>query len=179
MAYKPAFWTDPRTWAARELATAALLNAYRDNLYALLNGELDFLKTVRLASNHVVSSSTTLVSITGFSFDVGKLDTWTWAVLGHAASNTTADYRLGATVPSGATGKHYVKDSANGGKGDDIGTDVILPAPSTSVHSFLYGGTVEVGSTAGTVQLQMAQSVSNAVSTTLYADSVMVAVRTS
>lgn len=179
-ALKSNFWTDPRTWRSRELTLAALLNLnLRNNQYAMLNGELGFLKVVRLSSDHTVSSSTTPANISGFSFEVDVLSTWTWIILGHAASNTTADYRLQATVPSGATGKHYVKSSMDDGDADDIGTDVILPAPSANDHCLVYGGTVEVSSTAGTVQLQMAQSVSDGVTTTLYTDSVLVAYRTS
>lgn len=135
-------------------------------------------------ADETVNTSATLQDDNHLSFAVAANETWTFEALLYVTGNTTADLRVAATWPSGATGilavhgsrasdalvSAFDATSTSGGAVGQIGVD-------TGPRLVRVVGTVEVSSTAGTVQLQWAQQTSTGADTTVKRGSSLVATR--
>jgi hypothetical protein len=94
------------------------------------------------------------------------------------SSGTTPDFKVTGTVPTGATASAWSWLAA-GANSDAALTTGIVVAGTGSNEPVDGWGTVITSSTAGTVQIQWAQSVSDAGSTTVVAGSFLVLERLS
>ena len=131
---------------------------------------------VKATSQTVTNATgTTLVNATDLSFSVAANARYVGDLCLYYNSNSTADIKFGLTVPSGTTGTW-------GGLGYDF-TPVLLAFGPIDIGTALgFGGlsadraafirvALLTSSTAGTVQVQFAQSTSNGSNTTLLAGS--------
>jgi len=114
-----------------------------------------------------LTSSTTLQNDDTLLFPVEASATYEFTATVVYVGNTTGDFKLAFTFPSGAT-LYWV------GKGTPIGLDNSFGAASgtslaysgeTTNQSIVVQAVLTTGSTAGTLQLQWAQNTSNATAT--------------
>ncbi len=138
-------------------------------------------ETVRKKANESVTSSTTLQDDDHLKIAIGVSETWVFESLLNVAGPTAGDISIAYTVPSGATlmwGFHGLAVGAvaveadlraavtkTSGGGLDVG---LLFGTDTPI--FILGIIVN-GTTAGDLQMQWAQRVSNGTSTTIAANS--------
>ena len=121
-----------------------------------------------------VNNSTTLVDATGMAVAVAANKTYHIVGRLEVNGNSTADFKFGFTYPSGLTMRYSALGFNTGG------VYVSLDQIETSTPGFGAGGiagvtddvvdivgTVFVGSTAGTLQVQFAQSTADASNTVL------------
>lgn len=129
-------------------------------------------------------SGTTLSNTTGLSFAIGANETWLVTAYLTYTSATTGGIKVGATVPSGATGRLSVTaESTSGANAPGSGTTTTLATgTSPSFTGTSSGGTCIVAmtvinsTTPGTVQLQHAEGSASG-TTTVLATSYMVAIK--
>lgn len=142
----------------------------------------------RSTADQTVNASTTLVNATSMSVAVAASSNYLidgWLMY---ASDTTPDIKFAFTYPAAATlswsGSGYWTNIASGGPAGATGGEVNLNARNRSATAISAGGIgagtaagmvirglLIVGGTAGTLQLQFAQEVSNASDTKLLRDS--------
>ena len=127
------------------------------------------------ATNQIVNGSAALVNATDLSFSAAANASYVGDLCLYYNSGATPDIKFGLTVPSGTTGTW-------GGLGYDF-TPVLLAFGPIDIGTALgFGGlsadraafirvALLTSSTAGTVQVQFAQSTSNGSNTTLLAGS--------
>jgi hypothetical protein len=129
------------------------------------------------SSNQTVNGSDVLTNVTGMSFSVVANAVYAGELVLYYNSGATPDIKFGLTVPSGATGTW-------GGLGYDFTPVLLAFGPIDITTALGFGGlaadraafirvALTISSTPGTVQLQFAQSTSNASNTTLLAGSWM------
>lgn len=136
----------------------------------------------RLTSTYThTQSNTTLANVPGAAFFVGASEVWSFEAYFQAAIPAAADIKVAFTVPSGATitGMATKLDGAGivNVRSADFTSAVSLASAAAGVGMTLTG-TVVNSSTAGTVQLQVAQDTSDASDVILYLQSFIVAHRT-
>lgn len=132
------------------------------------------------ASDQSVISSTTFVDNTGLSVAVQASQKYVWRAVLYYSAGSTGDLKMGYTIPASATMIHTPFSigaaAASGDWRSAHMTDLSAPGVAggqlvgvrvTAIHE----GTLTVAGTAGTFQLQFAQSASEAVNTTVYAGS--------
>ncbi len=129
-------------------------------------------------SDETVSTSTTVQSDDEFLFAIGANETWEGVWFPTVISPAAAGLKVAATLPSGATGRKRIAWGNTGSADSDI------TATTGATFQWLiqtYGRiTFKVvnGSTAGNVQFQWAQNVSDGGSTIMRAGSYLIATRT-
>jgi hypothetical protein len=129
------------------------------------------------SGTQTVNGSDVLTNATGMSVSVEANAVYLMDFALYYNSGTTPDIKFGITVPSGATGTW-------GGVGYDFSSTLLSFGPINITTALGFGGLaadraamitgeLTVSSTAGTVQLQFAQSTSNASNTNLLGGSRM------
>lgn len=173
-------WTAPRTWTDGELVTAAIMNPHvRDNLLAVGPHLI-----VRKTSDQSVTSSTVLVNDTALLFAVAANEVWRWeqVILWNAA--TSGDLKWTYTWPAGATAivqTVYPFDAA--GSVPSIqnvitsGTALGLETQDVNLNITIFDGHITNAGTAGNVQFQWAQKISNGTATKVLTHSSLWAVK--
>lgn len=168
-------WTDPKTWAAGENVTAALLNSYlRDNF--------DFLyQVVQVQTADVTkTSNTTLGNLTGLAFAVLSGEHWIFLVLSMTDGGTVADLKYTVLAPTGTTGRFGLVSSGfplAAGSSATYGNAIDCAASDTQTNA-LVGGYLIAGAD-GVVEIQGAQNTSSATPTVFRQGSPMIAIRVS
>lgn len=127
------------------------------------------------SSTQTVNNSTALVNATGLSFSAAANAAYLGDLCLYYNSGATPDIKFGLTVPSGTTGTW-------GGLGYDFTPVLLAFGPIDIATALGFGGlsadraafirvALTTSSTAGTVQVQFAQSTMNASNTNLLAGS--------
>jgi hypothetical protein len=148
-------WTTPRTWTDGELVDDSILNTHiRDNFLAI--GPT--ITRARTTADVSVVASTTLANLTGISFAIGASEIWTVALHGMVSIDATGDYKSNWTVPSGATGHHWVVGASVGASRQDFTTAAVLGVTATTEYGIDEFAAIVNSTTAGTVQFQFAQN---------------------
>jgi hypothetical protein len=142
------------------------------------------------AADKIVNNSSTLVDITGMTFNIGASATEIWqfeAQLWTVANSTAADWKFGFTVPASATyrlGFHSATATTDYW-GLDTGTNQIALSTTTiAMGSFsgtggvFFRGFIFGGGTGGAVQLQFAQNTPTASDSTIKKGSLLIARKT-
>ncbi len=151
----------------------------------------DLNAAVVLASDATVNNTTTLTAVSGMSFDLAASSTYILDGWLRWASNPTADFKVGWTIPSGADGwwtmfNPYVASSPVGGR-ERVGymdTSTISLQGSNALSSTgddestgtidlaaIPRGYIVTSTSAGTLQLAFAQNTANGSNTILGAGS--------
>lgn len=137
-------------------------------------------RAVAKTAGQVVNNSSTFVNDSELLATVDASTTYTYAFTIFSTSGTTPDIKFTVTFPSGATCSfgHVGLVSTASPTGDvDVGgyssatsgVSAVGVAGTTGVQTTMLGGTLAVGATAGTLQLQWAQLAANASDTTVHA----------
>lgn len=167
------YWNNTRGDAkvAAEATARDVAIAVHAALFGLHN------KIVRKSANQTLDqSSTTLQNVTEMLFAVGANEVWLGYLVLKYNSGTTPDLDWAWSVPSGTKGAHYphyLGESVEGGSFDL--TDELRAA---GLDGDTWKGicfVVQVGATAGNVQLQAAQGVAHASDTKVLANSFIIA----
>lgn len=129
-----------------------------------------------------VTSSTTMQDDDDLKFTVSANEKWhIRLILRMSAANVTPDIKITWTVPSGAVGRWW--------QVSDLVASTALPFTAiglvsnissnldTTERTQVYEGYVVIGGTAGTVQLQWAQTVSDAGAVTVHEESHLIVTR--
>lgn len=135
-----------------------------------------------------VVSSTSLQNDDHLRFDVGASQIWVWECALFVSGSTVGDLQIAFTVPTGATLNwhyHALAAAAAGPTGDLVSDGSTISGGAaanpvgvnTSQSLVIIKGYVSVGSTAGTVQLQWAQSTADATATQVRIGSHLIARR--
>ena len=139
-------------------------------------------KTIALTKtgNQSVTSSTTLVDCTDLSFSIAANEAWVGTLLPIVTAGVSGGLKWAFTAPSGCS----ITVRAQGG--NSFATSIIdgnglTGNGTTNLHSTASRYELMViisnSSTAGTVQFQFAQNASNAITTTVSKNSVMIVTR--
>ena len=139
-------------------------------------------KTIALnkTGNQSVTSSTTLVNCTDLSFSIGANEAWVGTLLPIVTAGAGGGMKWAFTAPSGCS----ITVRAQGG--NSFATSIIdgnglTGNGATNLHSTASRYELMViitnSSTAGTVHFQFAQNASNAITTTVSKNSVMIVTR--
>lgn len=130
--------------------------------------------TVILSSDfNNTQSNTTLENVTGVSFPLAANVRYAFEALVVYRSGTTPDFKAAFTVPAGAT-VHYKSVATGATASEPTTASLVINASAGTVaaegdsadRSIMFFGHVSNGSTAGNLQLQSAQSTSDASATT-------------
>ena len=176
-------WTAPRTWTDGELVTKAIMDPHvRDNFLAAREHLI-----ARKTADQTVTSSTVLVDCTTMVLPVLANEVWQFEFDVLYSAGTTEDLKMGFTLPTAGridASVHW-QDSAGTSRlnrmwgttspttaenfaGNGVGSErLFIPVRG------IYVG----GANAGNVTLQMAQNTSGAVSTTIFTNSTVWAVK--
>ncbi len=124
------------------------------------------------------TTGTTLVNATGFAATLVASTSYWFKARFQYLSNSTADFKVGWTFPTGTTMNYSVTAFLTSGAiaiPSGIQTDVFGfgggALSGTTDDSVIYEGIVVCGTTAGSLQAQFAQFTANAGNTTLRANS--------
>lgn len=175
-------WSAPRTWVAGETVTASIGNAHwRDNLLALADRH----QVIRKSADESVTSSTTLQNDDHLLFTVVAGQSYVfelWLVL--FSTSAVPDVKVGFTFPAGtmAFGAFGGDGTAQGfaNSAATSGTTVVALGVAVSTSPNATNGRVSgsfLCTTGGTVQMQWAQNVSDAVGMTVKAGSTLTVMR--
>jgi hypothetical protein len=178
-------WTNPKTWSVGETLTAANFNTnIRDNVN-YLNWQHKY-----KASDQTVTV-TTLTNDSDLFFAVAANERWFVECSLLIDSNATADFNSSFTVPAGATMKWGALDTGSSTQwvyttvtvptalADAGGTKAVQSPAAGTIWGLILRGIVQVGGTAGNVQLQWAQNAGPSGSTIVKAGSLLIAHRVS
>lgn len=132
-----------------------------------------------------VASSTVLVNATGLSFAMLANSKYTFRANLFYSALTAARFKFGFTGPAGMTITYAgmgldAASSSTSGAQNVLGytaSSLLVFGGATNLSLGVVTGTITTVATAGTFQIQFAQSVSNAAPTTLYTASTVVARR--
>jgi len=132
----------------------------------------------RQTANVTVNNSTTFVDLTGMSFTVGASQTWAFTIYIHGTSAAAADIKFTLTGPAAPTAVRYgFIASADTADSTAFGSLVSAQTVGAIDQIWEVTGILRNGTTAGTVQVQMAQLTANASNTVCYTDSMILAWR--
>ncbi len=169
-------FTNPFTAVAFQKFLASDWNTYiRDNLNFLNTEQPAWVKVNRTTAVFTKNANTTLSDVTGLSFAIAANETWLFWIALYYSSGTTPDLKFTFTVPSGCTGSQGFVGALNSTSASITVTTVIPAAGSAQVATI--SGLAINSTTAGTIQLQAAQNVSDASDSTIFANSHLLAVR--
>lgn len=119
------------------------------------------------SGDETVTSSTALQNDDALSFAVAANTRYEFVVGGRYDAIALADFKLGWTLPSGATMRYVAQGIASGGTAynlfdqDQSSTPTFEGAGAGTIRNYTMIGWIETSSTAGTAQLQFAQGTSN------------------
>ena len=139
--------------------------------------------TVRKTADETVNNSSTFQSDDHLSFSIGANEVWVAQFHLYVITNSTADFKVSALTPSGASPTTMVTGAITGDKihstnprltGDDANVDVQIEGGDTKL-ALTMAVLVVNGGTAGTVYLRWAQNTATAVDTKVLSGSLMVA----
>lgn len=142
----------------------------------------------RKAADQTWTSDAIVDDVTTLGFAIGSNDVWVFDLLLWVAGATTGDIQIGFTGPAGVTIKWGASVGAALAAANTTASSVSWGQETTGTRGFATAGVATFGllriagiarngATAGTIQLQAAQVVSDATATTIQADSVIVAKR--
>jgi len=121
-------------------------------------------------ADQIVNNSTTMVNITEFVFAALANTRYSIFALLFCTTNTTADMKIGFTIPAGAAG-HKTRSSdwetGNMAVADIIQTARLVVGNSTT-RFIPVACDVNMGGTAGNVQMQYAQNTATVVDTIIF-----------
>lgn len=165
-------WTTPRTWVASEVPTATIMNAHiRDNMEYTLH-TLAY-KTV----DETVNNSATYQNDDELFFTVGTSQIWYLDILVAHQGDTTADWNLQFTWPSGTGTFQGVWPNATTSNMDNhnwVASGAVagaLPEGYSNESFPEVHGVLRTAGAGGTFQVQWAQATATAVNTTIKAGS--------
>lgn len=145
--------------------------------YPTSSGQMEY-KTLRKQKTQTVNNSTTLVDDDTFSFWVRAGEIWQWDLDLILVSQTTSDFKIGITFPSGSIVSWHWQGftEANAHSSfflDNVGPGVI---PGLSVNQLRYPavkGAIFPVTTPGLLQIQWAQNTAQVHDTQVLQGSVM------
>lgn len=164
-------WTTPKTWTAAALPVSDMNTYVRDNSNYLYERITPLYAS---ADQSLATSSTVMQNVTNLVFAIGANEMWSiQGILLINAANATMDFKIGFTVPASTTmlwGNHSAAGTGSVAALDTASSrDAALTESSTQAFGSIAGSFIHVfyavvfaSSTAGNVQLQMAQNTSNA-----------------
>jgi hypothetical protein len=117
--------------------------------------------TVYKTADETVNNSDTLQDDDHIALTVAANEVWAIYMVLHTDSHSSADVRVGWTVPSGTT-INWKDQAANGTALDESGTDLISGGGVGVTRQDTYAGTIIVGGSGGTIQMRWAQSSAHA-----------------
>lgn len=146
--------------------------------------EFNKARAVVKAAGQIVNNSATLVNDAELLATVDASTVYAFTAMIFFTSGTTPDIKFAFTFPTGATcawGHIGLLTSASPTGDADFGSyssatsgvSGVSAAGTTGVQLVLLTGSISVGSTAGTLQLQWAQNTATASDTTLHAGSTL------
>jgi hypothetical protein len=180
-------WTTPRTWVHDELVDETIMNTHvRDNLNAILP-----IMHVRKTADQAVTSSTALVDDTHLFFSIAANEIWFGQMVLFYDGGTASGLQVALNVPASATGFWgAIGEAASSSAMAATTMDITAANGLTDSHVETFGaagaGTFGIASvhfnvvnstTAGTVKLRWAQVTSGGTSTTIKANSYLLAFR--
>lgn len=107
-------------------------------------------------ANDQSTQSATAVSITGLAFNVGANQVWSFEARLGATVSAVAGVKVAVAVPSGATLGAYVRGSTTTVTPITSSGVLTVSVMTAAVGGIDINGVVQVGATAGTVQIQFA-----------------------
>ena len=137
--------------------------------------------TIKKAADEAITSSTTLQNDDDFVFAVSANEIWMVEIFGFLSGMDLGGMKQGWVVPTNAAflanqiwfDDDQLVTNENGGVGDLVVATAVLDSGAAFHHMAI----IIVGDTAGNAQFQWAQNNSNADSTVLKEESIMVATR--
>lgn len=159
-------------------------NTTTDKLYARINGA-----TVELGggggmslivkeANETVNNSNALQNDDELLFAVAANEVWQFEGVLFVSSNTTPDFKLTFTGPTGAVGgwgaiinTNSASATAQNAAGAVLGSADNLTTSGTFIETIRFWGGIHNGANAGNLTLQWAQNTANASNTIVYAGS--------
>lgn len=178
-------WSSPITWVAGQITTAAQLNTgIRDNLLGLADGSWGRdLTLIRNTADQGVTNSTVLVNSGQLAFTAAANASYiveVGLVVTVSGSASAPDVKVAWSLPAGAawTGGAYGADIALVGSSGSAEFLALVGATTsplaygiTTTNIIVHKSTILMSSTAGVCNLQFAQQVANAATTTVRAGS--------
>jgi hypothetical protein len=122
------------------------------------------------------NNNTTLGDAPGLTFPIAASEQWAWAAYIKAISGAGATFKVTATAPAGATGQLGIIGEGTGSAGTAYGTGLALTGLNVETTLIMQGFVIN-STTAGAIQIQMAQNAAVAVNTIFRANSFIVAQR--
>ena len=133
----------------------------------LFNPAVNPVEFVHKSADQTINNSTVLVDATDLAFDVGANEKWFFSLTLLFNFHPTPDGDLAWTVPALSTGAWYVRSAGvSTAQATSLTTEIKVNGTGTEALQILEGFYVG-GANAGTVQLQFAQTLSNAADTTM------------
>lgn len=165
-----AVWINPVSWLPGMLANKGILDYHlRDNLN-LLKTDLEALSNIAhtfavQTADVTVNNSTTVVDLTGLTFDVVSGETWIFLSALAGQANSTADFRIALTGPTASASSISIMSLGDSGSKGFTTTWATELTPGSSgggdpEQIMIYG--YLVASSTATVQIQGAQRVAQA-----------------
>lgn len=172
-------WTTPRTWTDGELVTKSIMDTHiRDNLDTVWH------LIARKTADQSVTSSTAVQDDDHLLATVGASEVWALQYRLRVSAHTSANLDMRWTFPTGGEIEFSVNSYAAGAL---YGVEYATTSPSaelfagvittSEIEPIIVNGFYVGGGNAGTVTLQWAQNASNATSTTLKANSVLMGMK--
>ncbi len=168
-------WTAPKTWSSGETLTAANFNTHiRDNLNALSMHLL-----AQKTADETVNNSTTYQDDDHLFFSVAANEVWLLRFELMIISNSTADWKMQCTFPSGTAMGHVIEYGSadtviqidfNGASPAGYGA---LGLPGTNAGPRMLPVIFTNGGSAGTFRLQWAQNTATVIDTKVLANSTL------
>lgn len=132
----------------------------------------------RQTANVTKNNSTAFAFLTGVTFDVPASTTWAFKYYVHGISAAAADIKFTLTGPAAPTAIRYgILASADTAESTAFGSIVSIQTVGGIDQLWEISGLLRNGTTAGTVEIQMAQLTANVSDTICYTDSYVLAWR--
>jgi hypothetical protein len=131
----------------------------------------------RQTANVTKNNSTVFGDLTGLSFTVGASQTWDFRYTLFCTSAAAADIKFTLTGPAAPTAIRYGLLGSDGGSSTAFSTATTMSTLGTVEQTLTLAGTLRNGTTAGTVQIQMAQNIADVSNTICSTDSAVIAWR--
>lgn len=157
----------------------------RASVLSSLITELRPLSALQVGDSAAKNASTTLSDLSGFSVSVAASATYRFHLFLRYNSATAADLKLGWTFPSGLTMAYGIDHITAGGtvwqwdNFNQTSNPTFEGAGTGTTRVAFFAGVIVVSSTAGTLQLQYAQSTSDASNTVIKDGTELICWRTS
>ena len=140
-------------------------------------------KYARQTADVTKNANTTLADLTGMSFAVAASEVWAFEFIMFGKSAAAADYKFTLTGPATPTAISFGALSSEDAPAASavvagaFGDTIACGGAVGTIQTLRVNGLLRNGATAGTVQIQMAQLVSDASDTIIYAESYLIAHR--